>query len=54
MIELSIDNNNIQVPEGSTVMEAAEQAGTFFPPFFFSRIEKIATAQIWQYRLTKK
>ena len=36
MIELSIDNNNIQVPEGSTVMEAAEQAGIFFPHFFIT------------------
>ena len=42
MIELSIDNNNIQVPEGSTVMEAAEQAGIFIPHFCYHNKLSIA------------
>jgi len=42
MIELQIDGKTVQVAEGSVVIQAAEQAGTFIPHFCYHRKLSIA------------
>jgi len=42
MIELQIDGKSVQVAEGSVVIQAAEQAGTFIPHFCYHRKLSIA------------
>ncbi len=42
MIELQIDGKTVQVTEGSVVIQAAEQAGTFIPHFCYHKKLSIA------------
>jgi len=42
MIEIQIDGKSVQVAEGSVVIQAAEQAGTFIPHFCYHRKLSIA------------
>jgi len=42
MVELQIDGKTVQVNEGSMVIQAAEQAGTFIPHFCYHRKLSIA------------
>lgn len=42
MIELNIDGQQVQVPEGSMVIHAAEQAGIFIPHFCYHKKLSIA------------
>ena len=42
MIELQIDGKTVEVAEGSVVIQAAEQAGTFIPHFCYHRKLSIA------------
>lgn len=42
MIELNIDGKKVQVPEGSMVIQAAEQAGIFIPHFCYHKKLSIA------------
>ena len=42
MIELNIDGKRVQVPEGSMVIQAAEQAGIFIPHFCYHKKLSIA------------
>ena len=42
MIELQIDGKTVQVAEGSVVIQAAEQAGTYIPHFCYHRKLSIA------------
>ena len=42
MVELQIDGKTVQVAEGSVVIQAAEQAGTFIPHFCYHRKLSIA------------
>ncbi len=42
MIELQIDGKTVQVAEGSVVIQAAEQAGTFIPHFCYHKKLSIA------------
>ena len=42
MVELQIDGKSVQVAEGSVVIQAAEQAGTFIPHFCYHRKLSIA------------
>ena len=42
MIEIDIDGKKVSVPEGSMVMHAADQAGTYFPHFCYHKKLTIA------------
>jgi len=42
MLEIELDGKLMQVPEGSTIMDAANQAGTFVPHFCYHRKLSIA------------
>ena len=42
MLEIELDGKSMQVPEGSTIMDAANQAGTFVPHFCYHRKLSIA------------
>lgn len=42
MVELEIDGKKVEVPEGSMVMHAAEQAGTYIPHFCYHKKLSIA------------
>ncbi|MDH3210035.1 MAG: 2Fe-2S iron-sulfur cluster-binding protein, partial [Burkholderiaceae bacterium] len=42
MIELELDGQKVQVPEGSMVMIAADKAGTFIPHFCYHKKLSIA------------
>ncbi|HTH94189.1 MAG TPA: NADH-quinone oxidoreductase subunit NuoG [Rhodocyclaceae bacterium] len=42
MLEIEIDGKSLQVPEGSTVMDAAHQAGTYIPHFCYHKKLSIA------------
>ncbi|MGB7990644.1 MAG: NADH-quinone oxidoreductase subunit NuoG [Candidatus Methylophosphatis roskildensis] len=42
MLELEIDGKQVQVPEGSTVMDAANKIGTFIPHFCYHKKLSIA------------
>ena len=42
MIEIQLDGQKIEVPEGSTVMHAAEKAGTYIPHFCYHKKLSIA------------
>ena len=44
MLELEIDGKQVQVPEGSTVMDAARQIGTFIPHFCYHKKLSIAAS----------
>ncbi len=44
MLELEIDGKLVQVPEGSTVMDAARQVGTFIPHFCYHKKLSIAAS----------
>ena len=44
MIELNIDGKRVQVPEGSMVIQAAEQAGIFIPHFCYHKKLSIAAS----------
>ena len=35
MLEIEIDGKKAQVPDGSTVMDAAQQVGVYIPHFCF-------------------
>jgi NADH-quinone oxidoreductase subunit G len=42
MLEIELDGQTLQVPEGSTIMDAANQVGTFVPHFCYHRKLSIA------------
>jgi NADH-quinone oxidoreductase subunit G len=42
MVEIQLDGRKIEVPEGSTVMHAAEKAGTYIPHFCYHKKLSIA------------
>lgn len=42
MLEIEIDGKSLQVPEGSTVMDAARQLGTYIPHFCYHKKLSIA------------
>jgi NADH-quinone oxidoreductase subunit G len=42
MVEIQLDGQKVEVPEGSTVMHAAEKAGTFVPHFCYHKKLSIA------------
>jgi len=42
MLDIEIDGKTLQVPEGSTVMDAAHQAGTYIPHFCYHKKLSIA------------
>ena len=42
MIEIQLDGQKVEVPEGSTVMHAAEKAGTYIPHFCYHKKLSIA------------
>ena len=42
MVEIQLDGQKIEVPEGSTVMHAAEKAGTYIPHFCYHKKLSIA------------
>jgi NADH-quinone oxidoreductase subunit G len=42
MLELEIDGKTVQVPEGSTVMDAAGKLGVFVPHFCYHKKLSIA------------
>ena len=42
MVELEINGKKVEVPEGSMVMEAAEQLGVYVPHFCFHKKLSIA------------
>ncbi|MEI7784931.1 MAG: NADH-quinone oxidoreductase subunit NuoG [Betaproteobacteria bacterium] len=42
MVEIQLDGNKVEVPEGSTVMHAAEKAGTYIPHFCYHKKLSIA------------
>ena len=42
MLELEIDGRKVEVPEGSTVMEAAGKLGIFVPHFCYHKKLSIA------------
>ena len=42
MIEIELDGRKVQVPEGSTVMHAAEKTGTYIPHFCYHKKLSIA------------
>jgi NADH-quinone oxidoreductase subunit G len=44
MLELEIDGKVVQVPEGSTVMDAARIVGTFIPHFCYHKKLSIAAS----------
>lgn len=44
MLDIEIDGKQIQVPEGSTVMDAARQIGTFIPHFCYHKKLSIAAS----------
>ncbi|MDD5298188.1 MAG: NADH-quinone oxidoreductase subunit NuoG [Rhodocyclaceae bacterium] len=44
MLQLEIDGKQIEVPEGSTVMDAARQIGTFIPHFCYHKKLSIAAS----------
>ena len=37
MLEIDIDGKHLEVPDGSTVMDAADQAGIYVPYFCYHR-----------------
>jgi NADH-quinone oxidoreductase subunit G len=42
MVEIQLDGRKVEVPEGSTVMHAAEKAGTYIPHFCYHKKLSIA------------
>jgi len=42
MVEIQLDGNKVEVPAGSTVMHAAEKAGTYIPHFCYHKKLSIA------------
>lgn len=42
MVEIELDGQKVEVPEGSTVMHAAEKAGTYIPHFCYHKKLSIA------------
>ena len=42
MIEIELDGQKVQVPEGSMVMHAADKAGTYIPHFCYHKKLSIA------------
>ena len=42
MVEIELDGKKVEVPEGSTVMHAAEKAGTYIPHFCYHKKLSIA------------
>lgn len=44
MLDIEIDGKQVQVPDGSTVMEAAEKAGTYIPHFCYHKKLSIAAS----------
>ena len=42
MVEIQLDGQKVEVPEGSTVMHAAEKAGTYIPHFCYHKKLSIA------------
>ena len=42
MVEIELDGNKVEVPEGSMVMHAAEKAGTYIPHFCYHKKLSIA------------
>jgi len=44
MVEIQIDGKKVEVPEGSMVMHAAEQAGTYIPHFCYHKKLSIAAS----------
>ena len=42
MIEIELDGQKVQVPEGSVVMHAADKAGTYIPHFCYHKKLSIA------------
>ncbi|HCL92909.1 MAG TPA: NADH-quinone oxidoreductase subunit G, partial [Verrucomicrobia subdivision 3 bacterium] len=42
MLEIEIDGKQIQVPDGSTVMDAAQQVGAYIPHFCYHKKLSIA------------
>jgi NADH-quinone oxidoreductase subunit G len=42
MVEIQLDGQKVEVPEGSTVMHAAEKAGTYIPHFCYHKKHSIA------------
>jgi NADH-quinone oxidoreductase subunit G len=42
MLELDIDDKHLEVPDGSTIMDAANQAGIYVPHFCYHRKLSIA------------
>ena len=44
MITLKINNRVVRVEEGSTILQAAKQAGIFIPTFCFDELERMPAA----------
>ena len=42
MVEIQLDGQKVNVLEGSTIMHAAEQAGTYIPHFCYHKKLSIA------------
>ena len=42
MLEIELDGKLMEVPEGSTIMDAANKAGTFVPHFCYHKKLSIA------------
>jgi NADH-quinone oxidoreductase subunit G len=47
MVELTIDGKNVEVPEGSMVMHAAQKIGVYVPHFcYHKKLSLAATCRV--------